>query len=110
MHQYLYRIQPVRPAMLVEGPTAQEAAVVGEHCRSLRDLLAQGVVLLAGRTLNTDPTAFGIVVFSAASETDALQIMRADPAVAQGHMSAELFPFRLVLGSGAALDAIVRQA
>jgi len=97
MTQYLYRIQPTRPAMLTDGPTPAEAEIVSQHFNYLRELADQGVVLLAGRTLNTDESSFGIVIFLAASEDDANAIMQADPAVQQGVMRAELFPYRIAL-------------
>lgn len=95
--QYLYRLRPTRAAMLSEGPTAEEQRVVGEHFAHLKRLTEQGTVILAGRTLNPDPTGFGIVIFNAASEQAALALMRDDPAVRQGVMSAELFPYRIAL-------------
>ena len=52
---------------------------------------------MAGRTLNNDETAFGIVVFRAPSEAEALETMQSDPAVAAGVMRAELFPYRIAL-------------
>jgi uncharacterized protein YciI len=99
MPQFLYRIRPTRPAMLVEGPTEGEAEIVGQHFDYLRHLVDAGVVLMAGRTLNTDDSAFGIAVFVADSNDAAEALMRADPAVAQGVMSAELFPYRVALWS-----------
>ena len=95
--QYLYRIQPTRPAMLREGTTPQEAEIVGEHFDYLRDLTARGVVLLAGRTLNTDDSSFGIVIFEAESEAVARAVVESDPAVRAGVMRAELFPYRIAL-------------
>jgi uncharacterized protein YciI len=97
--QFLYRIRPTRPAMLAQGPTEHESAAVAEHFLYLQELVQAGVVLLAGRTLNNDDKAFGIVIFAAASEADALAIMQKDPAVAKGVMSAELFPYRIALWS-----------
>jgi uncharacterized protein YciI len=94
--QFLYRITPVRPAM-VQGPNAQEAAVLGEHVRYLNDLAERGVVQLAGRTQTADPDTFGIVVFRAESEEAARVIMEADPAVRGGLMRAELFPYRIAV-------------
>ena len=94
---YLYKIQPARPAMLTEGPTPQEETVVGEHFAYLQRLTAAGVVFLAGRTLNTDTSSFGIVIFHAADEESARQIMLEDPAVRQGVMRAELYPYRIAL-------------
>ena len=97
MPQFLYRIQPTRAAMLTDGPTEQEAATVSAHFSYLKTLLEQGVVILAGRTLNTDPTSFGIIIFNATDETAAQSIVDADPAVAGGVMNAALFPYRVAL-------------
>ena len=99
--QFLYRIRPTRPAMLIEGPTPDEGDVIGRHFTYLRDLTDRGIVVLAGRTLNTDPTSHGIVIFFADSEDAARGIMKSDPAVREGVMSAELFPYRIaLLGKG----------
>ena len=83
--------------MLTQGPTAGEASVVGAHFSYLERLTASGIVLLAGRTLNSDARTFGIVVFVAESEIEAMEIVRKDPAVEQGIMKAELFPFGVAL-------------
>jgi uncharacterized protein len=99
MQQFLYRIQAVRPGMLTEGPSDREAAIVGEHFKYLQQLAAEGTVLMAGRTLNADERTFGIVVFVAASEAQASDIVNADPAVKHGVMRAELFPYRVALWS-----------
>jgi uncharacterized protein len=95
--QYLYRIQPTRPAMLTGGPTAEETAIVDAHFAYLQDLTARGILILAGRTLNTDESSFGIAIFNAESETQAEAIMQADPAVRGGVMRAALFPYRVAL-------------
>ncbi len=98
MTEYLYRIQPTRAEMLSDGGTARENEIVQAHFDYLEALVAVGTVTLAGRTLNTDPTAFGIVLFSA-DEASVQSIVDNDPAVAQGVMRAELFPFRTALRS-----------
>jgi uncharacterized protein YciI len=95
--QYLYRIRPTRPGMLAEGPTAEEEKIVGEHFAYLQGLTERGVVILAGRTLNTDESSFGIVIFRAVSEQAAREVMENDPAVRQGVMEGELFPYRVAL-------------
>lgn len=97
--QFLYKIQPTRLAMLAEGPTEAEAAIVGQHFDYLKKLNEQGIVLLAGRTLNTDESSFGIVIFVAESEAAAQTIVANDPAVRQGVMRAELYPYRIALMS-----------
>ena len=99
MLQFLYRIQPTRVAMLTEGPTEREAAIVAEHFAYLQELAGKGTVLMAGRTLTTDDNAFGMVVFRAESEAQARELVRNDPAVRDGVMQAELFPYRIALWS-----------
>jgi uncharacterized protein YciI len=97
MQQYLYRIQPTRAAMLTEGPTPEEQRIVGEHFAYLQGLVEQGVVILAGRTLNTDESSFGIVIFNADSDEGANGVAEDDPAVRQGVMRAAVFPYRVAL-------------
>ncbi|WP_218673914.1 YciI family protein, partial [Candidatus Entotheonella palauensis] len=63
----------------------------------LKQLTEQGVVILAGRTLNTDASSFGIVILQADSEATAHQVMQEDPAVKHEVMHAELFPYRIAL-------------
>ncbi|HZT41534.1 MAG TPA: YciI family protein [Chthonomonadaceae bacterium] len=99
--QFLYRIQPTRASMLTEGPTPEEAETIRQHFAYLEALLMRGILILAGRTLNKDESCFGIVIFQAASEVEALAIMRDDPAVAQGVMQSHLFPYRIALISEA---------
>jgi uncharacterized protein YciI len=95
--QYLYRIQPTRPAMLIDGPTPEEQRIVGEHFSYLQGLTERGIVVLAGRTLNTDESSFGIVIFNADSDEGANAVAECDPAVRQGVMRAQIFPYRIAL-------------
>ena len=104
MSRYLYRIRPTRAEMLVES-TPQEDRVVGEHFEYLRGLSDRGIVLLAGRTLNTDASAFGIVIFDVPSEAEAREVVERDPAVRAGVFEAELFPYRIALASDALLES-----
>jgi uncharacterized protein YciI len=95
--QYLYLIQPTRMAMLTDGPTPHEHETVSRHFDYLKTLVERGIVILAGRTLNTDESSFGIVIFEAESEEEARAIMINDPAVQAGVMRAKLFPYRIAL-------------
>ena len=95
--QWLYRIQPTRPEMLSDGPTPEESEIVSQHFAYLKDLTERGIVVLAGRTLNTDASSFGIVILNAPSEEAARQLVENDPAVRGGVMRAELFPYRIAL-------------
>lgn len=99
MPQFLYKIQPVRLAMLIDGPTEREAQIVAEHFAYLSKLTEEGTVLMAGRTLNVDQDAFGIAVLVASTSAEAAAIMNSDPAVNHGVMHAELFPYRIALWS-----------
>ena len=103
--QFLYRIRPTRPDMLASGPTEREQRIVQAHFAYLESLTAAGVVLMAGRTTTEDAQAFGLVVFQVESAEDAERLMRDDPAVRDGVMAAELFPFRVALWSAQGPDA-----
>jgi len=94
---FIYRIQPIRMGVLVTGLKRSESRIVSAHFRYLKQLVAEGKVLLAGRTTNTDYSSFGIVVFKARSEKEAADIVAMDPGVKNGVFRAELFPFRLAL-------------
>jgi len=103
MKEYLYRIQPVRTELLVSGPTAEEERAITEHFEYLKSLTESGIVILAGRTLNTDESNFGIVVYRAEDDDAARSIMESDPAVAADVFRAELFPYSVALmGEGSA--------
>ncbi len=95
--QYLYTIHPTRLEMLPNGPTPEEAEIVSQHFSYLEGLTERGVVVLAGRTQNTDESSFGIVIFNAQSEEAAREVMENDPAVKNGVMRAKLYPYRVAL-------------
>jgi uncharacterized protein YciI len=92
---FIYRLHPSRPGMLTTGPTAEESAIVAEHFQYLKRACDAGAVVLFGRTQTADERTFGICIFRAESEDAARRFMESDPAVLQGVMRAELFPFRI---------------
>lgn len=96
---YLYKIHPIRPDLLVQGPTELEAKSIDLHFQYLKNLTDQGVVLLAGRTLGDDLHTFGIIIFVAESLTAAQTVMNNDPAVQNRVFSATCFPFSIALVS-----------
>lgn len=83
--------------MLTSGATEDETKIVSQHYEYLRQLTNNGIVLLAGRTRNTDSSSFGIVLFKADSEGTARKIMNEDPAVKGRVFRAELFPYTMAL-------------
>ena len=93
-NEYLYQIRVTRLGMLTDQPTEYENQVVSDHFSYLQRLKEQGVVKLAGRTLNSDEHTFGIVIFMASSDLRAAQIMNDDPAIKFKVMVGELYPFR----------------
>ncbi len=93
---FVYLLRPVRPGF-VETMTPREEAVVEEHFAHLERLLAEGRLILAGPCLDG---AFGVVILEATSEGEATTLMRADPAVREGVMTAELHAFRVSLRRG----------
>lgn len=76
----------------------KEEAIVERHFVRLQRLLADGRLILAGRTLTQDPN--GIVILEVDSEEEARDLMESDPAVEEGIMTAELFPYRTALIRG----------
>ena len=97
MPQFIYTLQPTRLGMLSDGPSAEEQAAVMAHVSHLEAEAANGRVLLACRAQTNHEKTFGIVILQADSEQEAEQLMRADPAVAQGVMTAELYPYRVAV-------------
>ncbi len=87
---FLYAIRPTRWEMLTDGGSEAEAEILGRHFAYLQGLAAQGKLFLAGRTLTTDPQSMGIVIINSPDEDEARALMQADPAVAEGVMTAVL--------------------
>ena len=101
--QFIYTLRATRPEMLSNGPTSAESKILQEHAGYLERLSTAGQVLLAGRTQTSDSSTFGVVIISSTTEEVALEIMRGDPAVQGGTMTAKLFPYQIAVVS----DAIV---
>lgn len=95
MMQFLYKITPTRLEMVTKGPTDHEAAIMSQHFNYLKSLNDQGTVLLFGRTQNSDARTFGLAIFRAESQDEARSIMNNDPAVKEGVMRAELYPYKV---------------
>ncbi|MBN1859421.1 hypothetical protein JW848_09480 [Candidatus Bipolaricaulota bacterium] len=95
--EFLVCIHPSRPAMLSDGGTAEENDLIDRHFLYLSNLAEKGIVLLAGRTEQTVPSAFGVILLRTASEQRATEIVHGDPAIAAGVFRAQLFPFKTAL-------------
>jgi uncharacterized protein len=97
MAEYLYGIQPTQLDMLTDRPTTAEAAIVREHFAYLERLSEEAIVILAGRTQNSDASSFGIVICNAATDAAAGEVAANNSAIRGGGMWAELFPYRIGL-------------
>ena len=96
MFQWLIMAKPTRLEMLLES-TPEEDEIIDQHAAYVDELTEKGVILLVGRTLNTDETGFGLTIFEAEDEVAAREIMENDPAVKHGLMTAKLYPYRVAL-------------
>jgi len=94
---YMYTLHPTRVAMLSEGATEAEKALAAQHWIYSQELLAKGVILFAGRTLDRTAESFAICVIRAGSEDEARAVMEGDPAVKGGMFRARLFPYQPML-------------
>ncbi len=97
MPEWIYVLKVARLEMLTEGSTPEEDAVVARHFAYLKDLTEKGVMILVGRTQTADESTFGIAIFEAENQASAERIMRSDPAVAEGVMTASLYPYKIAL-------------
>jgi uncharacterized protein YciI len=94
---YIYVFDPVRPE-LVTNPdawTEEDNRIAEAHWNHLVRATEQGIVILAGRSL--DGIGPAVVIFEAESEDEARLFMESDPFVAGGLMRATLHPFRAAL-------------
>lgn len=95
--QFLYVLKVV-PSLHDQAKwTDRENAIVGRHFARLKSATDAGSVIFAGRTNEPLDATFGLVVFEAADAAAAKAFMDADPAVAEGVMTATLHPYVLAL-------------
>lgn len=95
--QFIYVLKP-KPYYQTEANwTAKDEEIIARHFKYLQDLLAEGKLILAGKTGGLDEHTFGIVIFEASSPGEAEKIMKNEPAVAEGIMTAVLFPYKVAI-------------
>jgi uncharacterized protein YciI len=95
--QFIYIFEAVRPELITnpDAWTEEDTRIAGEHFAYLKKATEEGIVILAGRSL--DETGPAVVIFEADSEDQAQSFMQADPFVAGGLMHASLHRFRAAL-------------
>ena len=97
MAQFISFKTPCRPT-LPEDSTEEEQEIIGRHFQYLKDKLAAGELILAGRT--QEPPYIGISIFEAVDRAAAEDFVAYDPAVAAGVFKAELQTYGVALLRG----------
>jgi uncharacterized protein YciI len=90
---WLVVLRPVREEMAFE-PTDEESRIVSEHYEYLKQLRAEGRLVLAGPSALPGDT-FGLGIFDQDDRGEVEAIVAADPAVTSGIMTAEIRPYRI---------------
>jgi uncharacterized protein YciI len=80
-----------------ETMTGEEAKIMGIHFNYLKEMLAEGKLVMAGPEINGK---FGITVIETETEDEARMFMENDPAVKNGVVSGKLYPYRVSLLRG----------
>jgi uncharacterized protein YciI len=95
--QFIYVFEPVRPELITDPDawTEEDTRIAGEHFAYLQKATQDGIVILAGRSLDGEGPA--VVIFEVDSEDKARGFVEDDPFVAGGLMRAKLHPFRAAL-------------
>lgn len=94
---FLIVLKPVPRLHDEKAWTKEDNAAVGAHFNRLKAAVAEGKVLLAGRTTEPLDQTMGLIIFSAPDETAAREFMNADPCVTAGVMTVTLHPYGLAL-------------
>ena len=97
MAEWVYFIHPPR-SNFAATMTEEEKTVWAVLAERLKELLADGTLVLAGPT--TGDVNTGIAVIEADDEDAARRIMLEDPVIAGGFATGELRPFRVSLLRG----------
>jgi len=95
--QFVYVLRLVPRLQSEAAWTDADRAVVGRHFAYLQAAAERGQVLLAGRTAEPLDRTFGLAIFEASDEAAARRFMEADPAMAEGVMTATLHPYRVAV-------------
>ncbi len=101
MPEFIYQFLPGDRPELLTDPTAwseEDERASAEHYRRLVQATKDGIVILAGRSL--DGVGPSVVILEADSEEDARRFMEEDPFVAGGLFDVSLHPFRAALIRG----------
>jgi uncharacterized protein YciI len=95
--QFLYLLRLEKSMHDSTAWTPEKIKIVQAHFAHLQKMLADGVLILGGRTQVAYDKTFGIVIYEADSFDAAKLIAENDPAVKGGVMTVEVFPYEIAL-------------
>lgn len=90
---FIYIIKPHKENF-AERATPEENEIMSKHFVYLKDLMEKGLLVLAGPETSGK---FGIAIFKADSLEHAKELTANDPAVKNGIVTAEIYPFKISL-------------
>ncbi len=93
--QWLVILRPPRETFPADA-TDDEITTVRAHFAYLQARLADGTLVLAGRTQEPH-NPIGLVILECADRDDAERIVRADPVISEGLFTYELRPYEVAL-------------
>ena len=96
-NQYIYVLKLIERLLKTENWNKREEEIVEKHFKNLEKLLKEKVLVLAGKTEGLNEKTFGIVIIETYNKEEAESIMKNDPAVKEGIMTAELYPYKIAL-------------
>lgn len=95
--QFVYVLKLISRLYDDNSWAVKDEDIVNRHFLRLKKYTEEGKVILAGRTLNEASDSFGLVIFEAESEKEAIEFMNGDPAVEEGIMTAKVYPYSVAL-------------
>lgn len=99
VRHYFCLLTPTRPNMH-QTVTPAEMEVFEAHCTYLKELYAEERVLQAGTSFEPDQEHFALVIVAAPDKSSAVELVRKDPAVAKGLLSARVTEYDIFLDRG----------
>jgi len=107
MEYFIYQLKLAPRYRKEANWTEQARQIISTHFNYLKENCDAGNVLLAGRTNLSieDENNAGLCIFKVESADAARSFMDNDPAVKNGVMTAQLFPFSLAMLSNVLIEA-----
>ncbi len=96
MKTYMYKLTLVERLFEDDAWTEEDNKWVNDHFLRLKKDYELGKVIHVGRTEDPKGEGFGLVIFMAENNEDALRYMQEDPAVKHGQMTAMVMPYKVV--------------